>query len=102
MIKKYPAEHPESTGSWVFFTDKGRILLIRLLQTVHDSKANIFKLKSNRKCTLETGSRLFSTQKTKKFTKRQAVHWNIVFFYSNDENLTVSELDVIDISFFSC
>ena len=78
--KKISCRAPRVDRKLGFFTDKGRILLIRLLQTVHDSKANIFKLKSNRKCTLETGSRLFSTQKTKKFTKRQAVHWNIVFF----------------------
>ena len=39
--KKYPAERPKSTGSWIIFTDKSRILLITLLQNVRNKKANI-------------------------------------------------------------
>ena len=41
--KKYPAERPKSTGSWIFFTDKSRILLITLLQSVRNKKANILR-----------------------------------------------------------
>ena len=43
VIKKYPAERPKSTGSWIFFTDKSRILLITLLQNVRNKKANILR-----------------------------------------------------------
>ena len=55
VIRKYPAEQSKLTISWIFFTDKSRILLIKLLQTFREPNANIFRWNSNQNCTF--GSR---------------------------------------------
>ena len=54
-----------------FFTDKDRILLIRLLQTARD-QGRTFLDKANRKCTLENRNWAFLLKKAE-FTKKTSV-----------------------------